>query len=67
MVLHKKVFDYIEGDSTPFEKTPLENLSKDWELMAYKHEGFRFAMDTIKHKQDLEKLWEEKKAPRKIR
>jgi hypothetical protein len=35
--------------------------------MAYKHKGFRFAMDTIKNKQDLESMRESWKAPRKIR
>jgi glucose-1-phosphate cytidylyltransferase len=67
MVLDKKVLDYIDWDSMPFEKEPLENLVKDWELMAYKHDWFWFAMDTIKHKQDLEQLRNSWKAPWKIR
>lgn len=63
MVLNKKVLDYIDGDSTPFEKAPLENLVKDWELMAHKHEGFWFAMDTLQHKNTLENLWQSWNAP----
>lgn len=66
MVLNKKVLDYIDGDLVPFERAPLENLAKDWELMAYKHEWFWFAMDTIKHRQDLEWLWASWKAPWKL-
>ncbi len=67
MVLNKKVINYIDWDFMPFEKEPLENLAKDWELMAYKHNWFWFAMDTIKHKQDLEQLRNSWKAPWKKR
>ena len=66
MVLNKKVIDYIDGDLVPFERAPLENLAKDWELMAYKHEWFWFAMDTIKHRQDLEWMWASWNAPWKL-
>ena len=66
MVLNKKVLDYIEWDSMPFEMDPLENLSKDWELMAYKHRWFRSPMDTIKQKNDLNDLWDKWVAKRKI-
>lgn len=34
MVMNPEVFDYIEGDSTVFEKEPLENLAKNGQLMA---------------------------------
>lgn len=66
MVLNKQVLDYIDWDNIPLEKDPLENLSKDWQLMAYKYDGFWFAMDTIKHKQDLEALRDSWTAPRKV-
>ena len=66
MVLNKKVIDYIEGDAMPFEKAPLENIAKDWQLMAYKHTGFRFAMDTLQNRNTLENLWSTWKAPWKI-
>ena len=66
MVLNKKVLDYIEWDSMPFEKAPLENIAKDWELMAYKHSWFRQAMDTIKNRNDLEDLWQSWNAKWKI-
>ncbi|MFT5875563.1 MAG: glucose-1-phosphate cytidylyltransferase, partial [Clostridium sp.] len=46
MVLNPEIFEYIEGDSTVFEKTPLEAMVKMGELMAYKHEGFWKCMDT---------------------
>jgi len=63
MVLNPEIFEYIEGDSTVFEKTPLETVAKMGELMAYKHEGFWSCMDTQRDKQQLEFLWESGKAP----
>lgn len=57
MILNKKVLDYIDRDDVYFEKDPIENIAKNWELMAYKHHGFWYAMDTLKNKQDLEEMW----------
>ena len=39
MVLEPESFSYIEGDQTYFEKEPLENMAKDGNLAAYRHEG----------------------------
>ena len=61
-----KVFDYIEDDSTVFEKGPLEKLAKDGQLSAFKHTGFWQPMDTLRDKNLLEGLWNEGKAPWKI-
>lgn len=66
MVLNKKVINYIDWDSMPFESSPLENIARDWQLMAYKHYWFWQAMDTIKNKNDLEELWQTGNAKRKI-
>ena len=63
MVLNKKVIDYIDGDEMPFEKAPLENIAIDGELMAYKHRGFWFAMDTLQNKNMLESMWLQWNAP----
>ena len=57
MVLEPKVFDYIKGDGTTFEMEPLEKLSNDGQLMAYKHTGFWKCMDTMRDKEELEKQW----------
>ena len=62
-VLEPAVFDYIEGNETFFEREPLENLSKDNQLIAYKHEGFWQPMDTMRDKTHLEDLWTSGKAP----
>lgn len=63
MVLNSNIFNYIEGDSTVFEKQPLEALAKEGQLMAYKHEGFWQCMDTQRDKQQLEDLWVNGNAP----
>ena len=57
-VLEPQIFDYIDGDMVMFEHAPLENLAKDGQLMAYRHEGFWAAMDTLRDKHILEQLWE---------
>ena len=67
MVLNPEVFRYIgEGDDVVFEKEPLENLSKDGELVAYKHRGFWQCMDTQRDKMKLEELWKTGEAPWKV-
>jgi len=63
MVLEPKIFDYIAGDSTVFEKEPLETVAGMGQLMAYKHLGFWQCMDTQRDKQLLEDLLEQDKAP----
>lgn len=57
MVLEPEVFSYIEGDSTFFEREPLEHLAKDGQLSAYKHDGFWKCMDTLRDKEALDFLW----------
>lgn len=62
-VCEPKVLDYItNGDATVFEKDPLENLAKDGELYAYKHEGFWKPMDTLRDNKLLNELWDTNKA-----
>jgi len=61
-VLNKEVFDYIDDrQNCIFEKEPLQNLSKNGQLMAYKHEGFWHPMDTLRDKNYLNELWKKKK------
>ena len=62
MVLKSDVFDYIDGD-VYFEEQPLQNLTRDKQVMAYKHNGFWQCMDTLRDKRRLETLWEDNKAP----
>lgn len=65
-VLSPKVMDYIDGDQTTWEKEPIENLAKDGQLAAYRHNGFWKPMDTQRDKVYLEELWSSGKAPWKI-
>ncbi len=65
-VLEPAIFDYIEGDNTFWEREPLEELSKDGELIAYKHFGFWRCMDTLRDKGELEELWKSGNPPWKI-
>ncbi len=62
MVLEPKVLDYITED-TMFESKPLENIVKDGQLSCYKHYGFWQCMDTMRDKEQLEKLWANDEAP----
>lgn len=66
MVLEPQVFDYIDGDMTSFEKEPLERLSEEGQLAAYKHDGFWQCMDTMKEKMYLEGLLASGTAPWKV-
>lgn len=63
MVLQPEIFKYIDGDTTVFEKEPLERLAEEGQLVAYKHRGFWQCMDTQRDKKKLEELWESGQAP----
>ena len=62
-VLEPEVFDYVEGDSTQWEKEPMEGLARDGQLMAYKHTSFWQCMDTLREKHILESLWQSGNPP----
>lgn len=63
MVLEPKIFDYIEGDQTIFEKGPLTQLAVEGELMSYTHRGFWQCMDNIREKNLLDQLLIDGTAP----
>lgn len=65
-VLNKKIFKYIRNDCSIFEKTPLEMLSNDKQLLAYKHKGFWQCMDTPRDRDLLIELYNNNEAPWKI-
>ena len=62
-VLEPEVVDLVEGDSTIWERGPMERLAASEQLAAFRHEGFWQPMDTLHDKQTLELLWESGKAP----
>ena len=61
-VLEPQIFDYLEDDNTVWEREPLEKLSINNQLSAYKHTGFWHAMDTVRDKVELEEMWKTRKA-----
>ncbi|QLH10217.1 glucose-1-phosphate cytidylyltransferase [Nitrosarchaeum sp. AC2] len=65
-VLEPQVFDYLDDDSTIWEREPLEKLAKNNQLSAYKHKGFWHPVDTLWDKNYLEKLWKDGNPPWKI-
>ena len=62
-VLEPKVMDYIENDSSIWERKPLEKLAKEDNLGAYKHRGFWHPLDTLRDKNYLDQLWTNGHAP----
>ena len=57
-VLNSKILNLVNKDSDIWEKKPIETLAKENKLMAYKHNGFWKAMDTLKDKTVLEEMWQ---------
>jgi len=62
-VLSPKCLDLIEGDSTVWEREPLEKLTQMEQLMAYEHLSFWQSMDTLRDKNLLDDLWASGNAP----
>lgn len=65
-VFERKIFDYLEDDQTILERSPMERLVQDGQLMAYRHSGFWQCMDTRREKELLEQLWATNRAPWKV-
>ncbi len=62
-VLNKEVFNYINDDEVTFEQGPLDELAKKSNLVAYKHKGFWYPIDTIREKEIVESLIKDDKLP----
>ena len=62
-VLNPDVIERIKGDQTIWEQEPLKELAEEGQLNGYKHKGFWQPMDTLRDKNNLEKLWLANKAP----
>lgn len=65
-VLEPRVFEYIDGDDTQFERESLTALARDDQLAAYRHESFWQCMDTLQEARHLNALWEQGHAPWKV-
>ena len=62
-VVSPQVKTYLEGDSTVWERDPLQRLAGDGQLSSYRHTGFWQPMDTLREKMRLQELWERGAAP----
>jgi glucose-1-phosphate cytidylyltransferase len=62
-VLDRRVLELLDGDGCIFEEGPLEQLVASEQLVAYRHEGFFFAMDTYREYLYLNQQWESGQAP----
>lgn len=62
-VLNPKALDFIEDDTTLWEKAPMERLAASGELRAYRHGGFWQPMDTLRDRMTLDQLCESGQGP----
>jgi glucose-1-phosphate cytidylyltransferase len=67
-VLKAAVFNYLEKlqkdmSAVMWEDEPLEKLTADKQLSAFKHNGFWKCMDALRDKIELNELWENGQAP----
>jgi glucose-1-phosphate cytidylyltransferase len=65
-VFNRRVFDYLDGDECVLERQPLERLAAENQLMAYRHDGFFYAMDTYREYQHLNELWNTGASPWRV-
>jgi glucose-1-phosphate cytidylyltransferase len=65
-VFNRRVCDYLTGDDCILEREPLERLASEGQLMAWRHQGCFFAMDTYREYKALNELWASGKAPWKV-
>jgi glucose-1-phosphate cytidylyltransferase len=65
-VLEPEVLEYISGDDCIFEREAMEKLASSGQLMAYRHHGFFYAMDTFREYQVLNQLWSSGQAPWRV-
>ena len=62
-VCEPELFDYLNGDEEMFEREPMQRLMAKQQIHVYKHNGFWKPMDTLRDSQELNKMWDENKAP----
>ncbi len=65
-VLEPGVLDYVEHEGIFWEAEPLSALAEADQLAAYKHDGFWYAMDTLRDRNVLESQWADGSAPWKL-
>lgn len=67
MVFQRAFLDYVSDDpGTVLEREPMERLVRDRQLVAYRHEGFFYAMDTYREFKAVNEMWDSGNAPWKV-
>ena len=66
MVCNPEIFKYLIDDKTVFEQEPMKKLASEGQLKGFYHDGFWQCMDTVREKEQLEKMWSNNDAPWKI-
>ena len=62
-VFNYKIFNFIKGDDTMLEKSPIQKLINRKQIKVYKHKKFWKCMDTLRDKMQLEDMFKSNKAP----
>jgi glucose-1-phosphate cytidylyltransferase len=66
LLYQKKFFNFLKNDQSIFEKDCLPKLVKIKKLVAFKHHGFWGCMDTLREKNELNKIWKSKSKAWKV-
>jgi glucose-1-phosphate cytidylyltransferase len=63
-VFNRRVLDYLgEEPECILEREPLQRLASEQQLLAYRHDGFFYAMDTYREYLYLNEMWNSGTAP----
>lgn len=65
-VLQPEVLTYIDGDTSSWEGEALVKIAAAGQLAAFEHRGFWQPMDNMRDMNQLEALWNSRKAPWKV-
>jgi glucose-1-phosphate cytidylyltransferase len=66
-IFNRGFFNYLScGDNCVLEHEPLSRAAADGQLVAYRHDGFFFAMDTYREYEALNRLWNSGRAAWKV-
>lgn len=65
-IMNSSVLDEIKGDGSILERDVLPMLAREKRVQAFSHDGFWQCMDTPKHVQELNRIWDSGRAPWKL-
>ena len=65
-MLSREVEQLIADDTTIWEREPLERLAATDQLRAHFHDGFWQPMDTLRDRQLLGGMWNDRTAPWRV-